>query len=89
MWVIGLVSTAWMIAIALSFVFQCFPVSKAWDFRLDGQCIDVAKLILGNAIPDIVTDLAIVIAPLPLISKLKITLSQKLAVGGVFLMGGL
>ena len=47
---------AWMIAIVLSFVFQCSPVTKAWKSYLDNQCIDVGKLIFDNAIPNIVID---------------------------------
>ena len=78
-----------MIAITLSFVFQCSPVAKAWDFSLDGRCINIGKLIFGNAIPKIVIDVFILMAPLPLIWRLKMTLHQKLAVCRFFLMGGL
>ena len=88
LWVIGCVSMAWMIAIVLSFVFQCSSVAKAWKSHLDGQFVDVGKLILGNAIVNIVIDIVIMLASLPLIWKLKITLNKK-AVCRVFLIGGL
>ena len=61
-----------MIAIILLFVFQCTPIPKGWDFALDGQCVDVGKLIFGNAILNFLIDTSIIIAPLSLLWRFKI-----------------
>ncbi len=53
------------------------------------SCIDISKLYLGNAIPNIITDVIIIIVPIPMIWDLKITRSQRIALCGVFLMGSL
>lgn len=87
--IVGSVVLAWQIAICAAFVWQCRPVRKAWDVSVPGSCFEVTKLWLGNAVPNIVTDLVIIALPLPLIWNLHISRSQKIALCGVFLTGGL
>lgn len=89
LWCIKNISRAWIIVISLSFVFKCSPVAKAWDFSLDDWCINIDKLICDNAVPKIVIDVFILMTPLPLFWRLKMTLHQKLTVCRFFLMGGL
>lgn len=89
LWIIGTITLTWTIAGGLSFVFQCSPVSKTWNPNLNGKCVDIIKLFVGNAIPNIVTDFAIIIAPIPMIFKLRIAYAQKIALCVVFLMGGM
>ena len=84
---VGSIVLIWQIAIGSAFIWQCNPVRKAWDVAIPGTCIEVIKLWLGNALPNIVTDFIIITIPLPLIWKLRISLSQRIALCGVFLTG--
>ena len=84
----GLVS-AWVIAMGFAMIFQCSPIQKAWNPTIQGDCIDISKLYLSNAVPNIITDIIIIIAPIPILWKLKVTRAQKAALCGVFSMGGL
>ena len=70
--------------------FQCIPTAKLWDIfgRLDGHCINVIKFFIGNAIPNIITDVALLILPLPHIWRLQVPGTQKLFVLLAFIFGG-
>lgn len=60
-WTIGGATIAWCIAIALVCIFQCNPVSTAWRPWDAGVCIDLRASFIGNAVPNIVGDIAILI----------------------------
>ena len=87
--VVALVVLAWQIVIIAGYIWECRPVQKAWDTMVPGTCIDLKKLWLGNAIPNSLTDIVIIIIPLPLIWKLHLPRSQRLLLCGVFLTGAL
>ena len=71
-------------------IFQCKPVSGFWNRTKPGTCnVDSQKFFIGNAIPNILTDVALMALPLPYIWHLNRSKSQKIALAGVFLLGGL
>lgn len=49
----------------------------------------MTSLLVSSAAINILTDVSILILPIPIVWHLQITKSQKLAVSGIFLMGGL
>jgi hypothetical protein len=75
---------------------QCQP-TYAWWARFDPDnplpkteyaCnINPTKFFYGNAIPTIVTDILMLILPVPYIWNLKLPRQQKMAVIGVFVVG--
>ncbi|KAK3935773.1 integral membrane [Diplogelasinospora grovesii] len=81
---------AWWVAVMLVTIFQCMPVQKAWDpYMEDGTCLEKEKFFLGNAIPNIITDILILGLPTFEVVRLQVTRSQKVAITGIFLLGGL
>ena len=70
--------------------FQCMPTSLLWDPTgdPDGHCIDIIKFFVGNAVPNIVTDFALLVLPLPHIWRLQVPGTQKLFVLLAFVFGG-
>ena len=75
---------------------QCFPIQAFWQAydpvnpMKPGEffCgVDVHKFFLGNAIPNIITDILIIIVPLPYILRLHLRVSQKVALVGIFVVG--
>jgi len=77
---------------------ECFPIEAIWevfdpDNPLDPSeyhCgVDIHKFFLGNAIPNIITDIFIMVLPLPYILKLHLRVSQKVALFGIFVVGTL
>ncbi|PNS20585.1 hypothetical protein CAC42_312 [Sphaceloma murrayae] len=74
---------------ALGCIFICWPVSKFWDHTQPGKCMPQWPIFFGNSYLNIITDLMIILSPLPVLSNLQMPKRQKLALGGVFLIGSL
>lgn len=73
----------------LAAVFSCLPIHGFWDHETPANCVNTLHYYLGVAIPNIATDIVLLVLPMPLIWRLQITLSQKVAVTGIFVLGGL
>ncbi|KAF4445629.1 integral membrane protein [Fusarium austroafricanum] len=92
---LGLV-TAWCIAVLGVIIFQCSPPRALWE-RFDPVSpmppdefvcdIDANKFFYGNSIPSIITDIFIILLPLPSIIKLQLPILQKVAVVFIFTLG--
>ena len=80
---------AWTIAMELVLAFQCTPVHRAWNQGAAGRCLDMSAVYLGSAIPNVLTDLFIIVLPLPLISRLQMTRAQRFGLYVSFLMAGM
>ena len=81
---------AWCLAFFLSTAFQCGSRVWAWWTSvktIKTYCDNTADQELVFAVLDVVTDLMVLITPLPLIWKLKMPQPQKLALCGIFLLG--
>jgi hypothetical protein len=76
--------------------FQCLPISAFWE-RFDPvnpmpaseyTCgVDVHTFFKANAIPNIVTDVFILLLPLPYIWTLQLCRAQKVAITSIFIVG--
>ncbi|KAK8081124.1 hypothetical protein PG997_008942 [Apiospora hydei] len=86
-WAIGAVVIGWWISIVLVCIFQCTPIPKAWNPSLPGHCIDLKASFVGNAIPNIATDIAILAMPVGQVWHLQVNLTQKLSLLFMFLLG--
>ncbi|WWD05129.1 hypothetical protein V865_003201 [Kwoniella europaea PYCC6329] len=76
-------------------IFQCRPINAAWKTDDEtgqsddsGQCIDVIALFLSTAPINILTDLAILLLPLPILTGLRMEMRQKVALIATFCVGG-
>ncbi|GIK05409.1 hypothetical protein Aspvir_009518 [Aspergillus viridinutans] len=79
----------WALSIFLVGALMCLPVQKFWKPSIEGSCIDSAKFYYGQQIPNILTDLIILIMPLKVVWDLPISKTQRLLLSGVFMVGGL
>lgn len=68
--------------IALTFVniFQCNPVSAAiWSQEMDtATCTDIVTIYLSSAPVNLITDIAIFLLPVPILTKLRLPRKQKI-----------
>ncbi|CAG8885681.1 unnamed protein product [Penicillium egyptiacum] len=87
--ILGGISVAWCIAIILVSIFQCTPIARAWDTRIPGTCINLKASFIGNAVPNIVTDILILSLPVRVVWRLHASLTHRLSVIGIFLLGSL
>ena len=77
--------------IALTFlnIFQCHPVSAAFENsrQTTGHCTDIVTLYLSSAPVNIVTDLALLFLPLPILTAMMLPRNQKMILIVTFSFG--
>ncbi|KAJ5723256.1 hypothetical protein N7488_001291 [Penicillium malachiteum] len=86
-YILGGLTLAWVISIDLLAIFQCNPISKAFDRALPGHCINLKGALIGNGAPNFVTDILILALPAKLIWGLQANVWQRVSVICVFLTG--
>lgn len=72
----------------LSAWLNCIPVSKFWDKNVDGYCLSKKGLWFSNSAIHILTDIMIIIYPMPALKSLQLPRRQKIAVMCIFSLGG-
>lgn len=69
---------------------SCRPFSARWDPDLFiTSCIDAPRFWFGLCVPNVATDIVMLILPMPIVWKLNISTKQKVILSGVFLTGGM
>lgn len=87
-YILGGMTAGWWVAIQLVTIFQCEPISKAWETSLEGHCINQLLFYAWNSVPNCVLDFLIVLLPMREILRLQTTFGQKVGIAGTFLLGG-
>ncbi|TGZ77570.1 hypothetical protein EX30DRAFT_351694 [Ascodesmis nigricans] len=87
------VSIAFTIANFMLALFPCFPIPYMWEqtdptLKAKGKCMDITVVSYTTSACSIAMDLMIWVAPMPLLSKLKVPRPQKIALIAVFSLGG-
>ena len=68
---------------------QCIPVSDVWDIMVEfPNCVE-DTMYYGMAISSVILDVMVLVMPLPLIWGLQMSVRDKVAVSGIFLLGSL
>jgi hypothetical protein len=89
-YILGFVTIGWVIAINGVSIFQCNPIKKAWlGPAIAGTCINLKASFIGNALPNILTDIAILCMPIAQVWKLQVSNAQRASLIFMFLLGGL
>ncbi|KAH6604495.1 putative PTH11-type G-protein coupled receptor protein [Trichoderma cornu-damae] len=86
-WFVGGLVMAWVICITFLFIFICVPVQKLWYPEIPGHCINQVGTWIANASSTIITDLAILILPIPQIWKLQLRKTEKIGLTFAFGLG--
>ncbi|KND95322.1 hypothetical protein TOPH_00002 [Tolypocladium ophioglossoides CBS 100239] len=86
-WVVGVFVWVWVICITFLFIFICVPVQKLWYPDLPGHCIDQVGTWISNAASTILTDLVILLMPIPQIWKLQLRKTEKVGLTVAFSLG--
>jgi hypothetical protein len=79
----------WWASLMIVGMFQCNPISKTWTPWMEGYCVNLRSLYFGNAVPNIMTDFAILYMPLSRLWKLQVPTPRKVELCFVFSLGGL
>lgn len=83
------VVTLWVVGVFIAGSVICIPASKFWNPSIEGTCLNSYQFYYGAQIPNILTDVILLIMPLQVVWSLHIPRSQKMLLCGVFLVGGL
>ncbi|KAI5859362.1 hypothetical protein GGS23DRAFT_586125 [Durotheca rogersii] len=80
---------AWTVSFFFATVFQCKDPATIWTtFEYERtNCVDTISFYYAVSISGFITDILILISPLPIIGKLKLPLKSRIAVAGILLLG--
>ncbi|KAI9374424.1 hypothetical protein BJX61DRAFT_540774 [Aspergillus egyptiacus] len=78
LYVIGFIVVGYSIAITFALIFACRPIEKAWNAALPGTCIDQNGLYAATAVTNTVTDVALIVVPIPVVLSLNMPTIQKI-----------
>ena len=87
--ILGFVVVCWWIAIFFGELLICEPVDYLWTPQAKLTCGNENLMIVIAPIPWVVTDIAILIAPVSPIRKLQISTRKRIALYTIFLLGGM
>ncbi|TVY93984.1 Satratoxin biosynthesis SC1 cluster protein, partial [Lachnellula willkommii] len=83
------VVTSWGIAVLFLSIFTCVPPKGFWDKSIHAACnVNSQQFLFGISIPNILTDVALLVLPIPYVLQLKSGWPQKRLLLGTFLLGG-
>ncbi|KNG48075.1 plasma membrane protein pth11-like protein [Stemphylium lycopersici] len=85
------VITAWAISFFFTMVFQCRDPSTIWTTFEYARvnCVQTSKFYYALASTGFITDLMILVSPVPIIYQLKMALETRIAAIGILLLGAL
>lgn len=88
---IGVAVIAWFVLYVFLIFFACIPLEYFWDKTLPGgHCVNIDDTsYYGTSPPDIVTNIAILILPVPYLWKLQMHRAKKVAIMAIFVLGSL
>ncbi|KAI5859800.1 hypothetical protein GGS23DRAFT_583685 [Durotheca rogersii] len=81
------VVSGWVIAQEFILIFTCTPIPKFWNSDLPGTCMDGNLIGWMNGVGNIVTDLIILVLPIPVVWRLNLKRGRRWAVLGIFALG--
>jgi hypothetical protein len=85
--VLGVVISCWSLSQLLVVILGCQPIQAYWDLNVQGNCIPPIPLWYINAGGNLITDLVILIFPLPILHSLRLPMADKVSLFGVFCLG--
>lgn len=81
------VVTGWTLSQVFVSIFGCWPISGFWDDSIGARCIPTQPYWYINAAGHILTDIVILVLPIPAISRLKLPRRQRYILMGIFCLG--
>ncbi|KAF2446604.1 hypothetical protein P171DRAFT_472077 [Karstenula rhodostoma CBS 690.94] len=84
-----ILSTSWFISTEVANLLSCQPMDAFWHRTKPGKCLNFNALFIGTALVEAVIDLIILLLPLRVILTLHLPMRTRVAVAGIFALGGL
>jgi len=80
----------WTVAFFFSLVFWCgaHPTASWTNFKdILKYCVDLADLELAFAVSDAITDVLVIVTPIPILWTLKMSVNRRIVLTCIFLLG--
>lgn len=69
-------------------IWQCVPIDAIWNLRRNqARCLSLPAVAYASAAVNIATEVAILVLPLPLLQRLRVSVSTKIAMYALFGVG--
>ncbi|PYI01253.1 hypothetical protein BO78DRAFT_401468 [Aspergillus sclerotiicarbonarius CBS 121057] len=87
-YLVASIIAGYTVAITLALIFACNPIAKNWDVTITtGHCINRTGFYLATAITNTVSDVMLILIPIPVVFRLRLPLIQKLGISCMFGIG--
>jgi hypothetical protein len=87
-WVLTAVICGWAITLSLAALLICQPFSYNWDLSITGGvCGNRNAVFVAGGVVNMVTDILVIIIPLPSIWSLQLDIRAKIALSVIFCLG--
>ena len=88
-WALCIASVGFGIIQCCGIIFQCTPIAFFWDPTIPGgHCINISAFFRFANIANLLTDILILVMPIPIVWTLRLDRHKKIGVCGLFLLGG-
>lgn len=87
--ILGAIVAGWWIAVSIAYAIICTPIPTQWDSNSSERYLGRVDLNRYSYIPWVLTDFAILIAPIPVVKSLQLPRGEKILLCALFLTGGL
>lgn len=86
---VGCIVIMWTIGSAITVVVACDPIAGSWDINkaATAKCIDKKSFYMGASIPNVITDVVLVVMPIPYVWKLHAPIIQRIVLAAIFALG--
>lgn len=90
-YIVGAFVGAWGLAVLMTTIFTCKPIRGFWEPAMISpiECINQRAFFIGNSALNILADVAILCLPVGKVWHLQMSRRSKIAVSGMFMLGGL
>ena len=89
LWGVGIFVIGYSGVLGGASLIQCLPLNYIWDRSVKGYCLDIPLAATILAVFNVLTDIIILVMPMPMLWKLQMKKREKLQIMGMFLLGGL
>jgi hypothetical protein len=78
------------LALVFPLLFACTPFRRNWDVSVtEGRCIDRTAVYMATAVLNMITDVLLLVLPVPMVVRLQMPPVQKVGLLGIFGVGSL
>lgn len=84
---IGALIILWCVGDILGGFLICRPLKRNWDFTVPGKCGNQGDYYFAMGMINIVTDVIIIVLPMPYLYRLQLSTSKKLTAMGLLSVG--